>query len=70
MASMRDERTSHSQLSDDYSMRAQIFYTTGINALEDPASHYFPMRDNADTESNQAALLVTTIATRVSCVYH
>jgi hypothetical protein len=67
---MRDERTSHSQLSGDYSMRAQIFYTTGINALEDPARHYFPMRDNGDTESNQAALLVTTIAPRVSCVYH
>jgi hypothetical protein len=70
MASMRDGRTSHSQLSDDYSMRAQIFYTTGINALEDPASHYFPVRDDSDTESNQSALLVTTIATRVNCVYH
>jgi hypothetical protein len=51
-------------------MRAQIFYTTRINALEDPARHYFPVRDNADTENNQAALLVTTIATRVNCVYH
>jgi hypothetical protein len=35
---MRDGRTSHSQLSDDYSMRAQIFYITGINALEGPAA--------------------------------
>jgi hypothetical protein len=51
-------------------MRAQIFYTTGINALEDPASYYFPVRDDSDTESNQSALLVTTIATRVNCVYH
>jgi len=30
-------------------MRAQIFYTTGINALEDPADHYFSVRDDADT---------------------
>jgi hypothetical protein len=51
-------------------MRAQIFYTTGINELEDPASHYFPVRDDANTESNQTALLVTTFATRVNCVYH
>jgi hypothetical protein len=40
IASMRDGRTSHSQLFDDYSMRAQDFYTTGINALEDPASYF------------------------------
>jgi hypothetical protein len=56
MASMRDGRTSYSQLSDDYSMRAQNFYTTAINTLEDAASHYFPIRDEVDTESNQTAL--------------
>jgi hypothetical protein len=70
MASMRDGRTSHSQLSDDYSMRAQIFYTTGINALEDPASHFYSERDDVNTLSNQNALLATTIATRVNRVYH
>jgi hypothetical protein len=37
-------------------MRAQIFYITAINALEDAAGHYFPIRDEADTESNQTAL--------------
>jgi hypothetical protein len=68
---MRDGRTSHSQLSDDYSMRAQFFYITGINALEDPASRYFyPLRDKARTKSNRSRLPVTTIATRVSRVYH
>jgi hypothetical protein len=37
---MRDGRTCHSQLSDDYSMRAQILYSTGINAVEDAAAHF------------------------------
>jgi hypothetical protein len=37
-------------------MRAQIFYTTAINTLEDAASHYFPIRDEMDTGSNQTAL--------------
>jgi hypothetical protein len=37
-------------------MRAQIFYITGFNALEDAASHYFPIRDDVSTESNQPAL--------------
>jgi hypothetical protein len=37
---MRDGRTSHSQYPIRYSMRAQIFYTTGINAAEDPASSF------------------------------
>jgi hypothetical protein len=53
---MRDERTSYSQLFDDYSMRAHNFYTTAINTLEDAASHYFSIRDEVDTESNQTAL--------------
>jgi len=30
-------------------MRAQIFYTTGVNALEDPASHFYSERDEVDT---------------------
>jgi hypothetical protein len=70
MASMRDGRTSHSQLSDDYSMRAQIFYITGINVLEDPARHYFSVRDDAATESCQTGLSITTIATSVNRVRH
>jgi hypothetical protein len=38
---MRDERIiSHSQLYDGHSMRAQNFYTTGVNPLEDPASRF------------------------------
>jgi hypothetical protein len=46
---MRDGRTSYSQLSDDYSMRAQFFYITDINALEDAASHFYSERDKAST---------------------
>jgi hypothetical protein len=42
---MRDGRISHSQLSDHYSMRAQNFYTTGINMLKDPAGAFYPERD-------------------------
>jgi hypothetical protein len=49
---MRDERTSHSQLFDDYRMRAQNFYITHINALEDPASSFYPQRDELATESS------------------
>jgi hypothetical protein len=37
---MRDERTNHSQYPIRYSMRAQNFYTTGINAAEDPAGSF------------------------------
>jgi hypothetical protein len=37
-------------------MRAQNFYTTAINTLEDAVSHYFSIRDEADTPSNQTAL--------------
>jgi hypothetical protein len=33
-------------------MRAQHFYTTAINTLEDAASRIFPVRDKAETESN------------------
>jgi hypothetical protein len=30
-------------------MRAQIFYTTGINAAEDPASSFWDERDETGT---------------------
>jgi hypothetical protein len=36
-------------------MRAQNFYITDINALEDAASHFYSERDKADTQSNQMA---------------
>src|ERR1700730_15427339 len=62
---MRDGRTSYSQLSDDYSMRAQIFYITDINALEDAASHFYSERDKTDTESNQTAALAPTSSLRL-----
>jgi hypothetical protein len=37
-------------------MRAQHFYTTAINTLEDAAGRIFPVRDKAETEGNQTAL--------------
>jgi hypothetical protein len=54
-------------------MRAQFFYITGINALEDAAGYFYSERDKSDTKSNQICVarhyLVTTIATRVNRVY-
>jgi len=46
---MRDGRTSHSQYLIRYSMRAQIFYTTGINAVEDPARSFYSERNDFTT---------------------
>jgi hypothetical protein len=46
---MRDGRTCHSQLSDDYSMRAQILYSTGINTAEDAGTHFDPLGDRLRT---------------------
>jgi hypothetical protein len=49
MASMRDGRIGHSEYPIHYSMRAQIFYTTGINAVEDPASSFYSERNDVAT---------------------
>jgi hypothetical protein len=49
---------------------AQIFYITGINALEGPARNYFSVRDDAATGSSQTGLSITTIATSVNRVRH
>jgi hypothetical protein len=37
-------------------MRAQIFYITGINAVEDPASSFYSGRNGAATQSNRIVL--------------
>jgi hypothetical protein len=53
---MRDGRTGHSEYPIHYSMRAQIFYTTGIKAVEDPASSFYSERNDADIQSNRVVL--------------
>ena len=47
-------------------MRAQNFYITDINALEDAASHFYSERDKADTESNQMASFAPTSSPRLA----
>jgi hypothetical protein len=46
-------------------MRAQFFYITGINALEDAAGYFYSERDKSDTKSNQIASLAPTSSPRL-----
>jgi hypothetical protein len=46
-------------------MRAQFFYITGINALEDAAGYFYSERDKSDTESNQIASFAPTSSPRL-----
>lgn len=66
---MRDGRTSHSQYLIRYSMRAQNFYTTVINAVEDPASSFIPNVMTPPLEVIERRFAATTAITLVNPAY-